>query len=156
MIPNLCSPNRDVNVSSPLIQPTLSTSALSIYSSVLTRRSPTTPPSAHHTQSRGVELTCSSSPRPTSAHTPSMEHNLATTSRRPYPLSPPPSARTRTPTPRGMLQRCRTERAANLMASWLRSKGVPPKHISLVRHTRSAQAGSTNLSMPTTSAPIRL
>ena len=69
---------------------------------------------------------------------------------------PPPSARTRTPMPRGMLQRCRTGRAANLMVSWLRSKGVSPKHIWLVRRTRSAQAGSTNLSMPTTTPPIRL
>ena len=74
--------------------------------------------------------------------------------RRPCPLSPPPSDRTRTPTLRGMLQRCRTERAVDLTNSWLRSKGVSPKHISLLRRARSTQAGSTNLSMPTTTPPI--
>ena len=95
---------------------------------VLTNRSPTTPASAYHTRGRGVELTCSSSKRPTSAHTPSMEHNIIAGSRRPYPLSmcPPPSARTRTPTPRGMPQCCRTGRAVDQMNSWFRSKGVSP------------------------------
>ena len=133
-----------------------STSALSIYSSVLTSRAPTTPPSAYHARSRGVELTCSSSARPTSAHTPSMEHNIIASNIRPYPLSAPPSAGTRTPTPHGMLQRCRTGRTVDLMDSWLRSKGVSPIYIWLVRHARSAQAASTNLSMPTTTPPIRL
>ena len=148
--------NRDVNFQRELNERTLSTSALTIYSAIPSCSSPVTPSSAYHTRSRGVELTCSASPRPTSAHTPNEEHNLATTSRRPCSLSPPPSARPRTPTPRRILLRCRTERAANLMFSWLRSKGVPPKHVSLVRHARSAQAGSTNLSMSTTSPPIRL
>ena len=134
----------------------LSTSALTNVLRILTTKAPVAHQSARHGQRRSAELTCSSSEKPTSAHPQIAQHNLAASNRRPCPCPSPPSDRTRTPTPRGMLQRCRTERAANLMVSWLRSKGVPPKHISPVRHTRSAQPGSTNLSMPTTFAPIRL
>ena len=145
----ICSQNRDVDFSSPLVERTLSTHSLTHCSLVAATWGPAAHRWALYTRGKGVQLTCSPSPRPTSAHTPSMEHNLATTSRRPCPLPPPPSARTKAPTPRGVLQRYRAGRAANLMAPWPRPKGVPPKHISLARHTRPAQAGSTNPSMPT-------
>ena len=153
MIRNCCSQNCDVNLSSPLIQPiaTLSTSALSIYSSVLASRSPTPPPSACHDRSRGVEL--SHLQLIPEAHECTHSKYGAQYHRQQQPAVssvPPPSACTRTPTPRGMLHRCRTGRAADLMNSWLRSKGVSPKRILLVRHARSAQVASTNLSMPTT------
>ena len=134
----------------------LSTSALTNVLRILTTEAPVAHRSARHSQRRSAELTCSSSQKPTIVHARFVQYNLAASSRRPCPLSPPPSARPRTPTPRRILLHCRTERAVDLMTSWLRSKGVSPKHVSLVRRTRSAQAGSTNLWMTTTSPLIRL
>ena len=136
----------------------LTTSALTNVLRILTTEAPVAHKSARHGQRRSAELTCSSSQKPTIVHARFVQHNLAASSRRPCPLSPPPSARTKTPTvtPAERCSAAEPNVPPNLMVSWLRSKGDPPKHISLVRRTRSAQAGSTNLSMPTTTPPIRL
>ena len=66
----------------------------------------TTP--AHHAWGRGVGVTCSAPPRPTSAHTPNMEHIVSASSRHPCPL-PPPAKRPHqnaAPTPRKTLYCC--------------------------------------------------
>ena len=52
--------NCDVNFSSPLKPPTLSTSALTNISAVLIIGAPAAARSAHHTERRGSQLTCSS------------------------------------------------------------------------------------------------
>ena len=66
----------------------LSTSALTNVLRILTTEAPVAHQSARHSQRRSAELTCSSSQKPTIVHARFVQHNLAASSRRPYPLSP--------------------------------------------------------------------
>ena len=65
----------------------LSTSALTNVLRILTTEAHVALQSARHSQRRSAELTCSSSQKPTSVHARFVQHNLAASSRRPYPLS---------------------------------------------------------------------
>ena len=148
--------NCNVNFSSPLKPPTLSTSALTNISAVLIIGAPAAARSAHHTERRGSQLTCSSTAACSRASNPAKQPITLDCSRLSCPPRPSRKRQAERASPKQISSSGRTERAVDLMNSWLRSKGVPPKHIWLVRHTRSAQPGSTNLSMPTTSPSIRL
>jgi hypothetical protein len=66
----------------------LSTSALTNVLRILTTEAPVAHRSARHSQRRSAELTCSSSQKPTIVHARFVQHNLAASSKRPYPLSP--------------------------------------------------------------------
>ena len=75
----------------------LSTSALTNVLRVLTTEAPAAHPSARHSQRRSAELTCSSSQKPTIVHARFVQHNLAASNRRPYPLTPVASAKQNAP-----------------------------------------------------------
>ena len=66
----------------------LSTNALTNVLRILTIEAPVAHQSARHSQRRSVDLTCSSSQKPTIVHARFVQHNLAARSRRSYPLSP--------------------------------------------------------------------
>ena len=89
------------------------------------------------------------SEKPTSAH-PQIahaQHKLAASNRQPSPYSSPARQATapeRSPPAGGMLQRCYTKRAVDLLISWLRSKRVSSKHIFMER-ALSSQSGCKNL-----------